>query len=534
MNPRQRTDALLLAGFCAFFFFYGLGHFGLVGADEPRYAQVAREMLERRDWIVPTLGSQTWLEKPPLYYWQAMLAYAVFGVSDWASRLPGALDATLLTIGAYLFLRRLRPGFQLDGALILASTAAIIGFARAASTDMPLAAMFALALLSWYAWWETSQRLYLAGFYIFLALATLAKGPVAPFLAGTIIVLFAVGAHDSRTVLRTLWLPGIAVFGANVLPWYVAIQVRRPEFFRVFILEHNLARFGTGLYRHDQPFWFFLPVLILGLIPWIVFITVAAFETLRTWWSERKALFDSGDSLSFFLLVWLTVPVAFFSLSRSKLPGYILPAIPAAPLLLAEYLRRHVADDEPPSPWVAAMHGVVAASPVVPALMIQYLLLEHRLPSGKGTVIASVIALLLAVGIAVTLTSRLGLRLLRFVTLMPVVIVVATLLKIGVPQIEAVLSARPIAGQLSTMETTPYSLAVFGVARETEYGLAFYRNQRISRYERHEIPWDEHLLVAPVGSLEAIQRTVEGRRVSFLGTYAPQALDYYWVGKSSY
>ena len=93
----------MLAGFCAFLFFYGLAQFGLIGADEPRYAQVAREMLERHDWITPVLGGQPWLEKPPLYYWQAMLAYRIFGVSDWAARLPSALDATLLVVAVYFF-----------------------------------------------------------------------------------------------------------------------------------------------------------------------------------------------------------------------------------------------------------------------------------------------------------------------------------------------------------------------------------------------------------------------------------------------
>ena len=142
MTNRTRTDSLLLAGFCAFLFFYGLGQFGLIGADEPRYAQVAREMLERHDWITPTLGGQPWLEKPPLYYWQAMLAYRIFGVSDWAARLPSAIDATFLVLAVYFFLRRFLRGFELDGALIAASSAGIMGYAHAASMDMALAAAF--------------------------------------------------------------------------------------------------------------------------------------------------------------------------------------------------------------------------------------------------------------------------------------------------------------------------------------------------------------------------------------------------------
>src|SRR5580700_8112700 len=177
MTNRARTDALLLAGFCAFLFFYGLNQVGLIGADEPRYAQVAREMLERHDWITPTLGRQPWLEKPPLYYWQAMVAYAIFGVSDGVARLPSALDATFLVLAVYFFLRRFRPGFELDGALITASSAGVVGYARAVSMDMALAAAFTVGMLGWWAWRESGRRIYLAVFYGFMALGTLAKGP---------------------------------------------------------------------------------------------------------------------------------------------------------------------------------------------------------------------------------------------------------------------------------------------------------------------------------------------------------------------
>src|ERR1700757_1476707 len=183
MTARTRTDFLLLAGFCAFLFFYGLGAFGLIGADEPRYAQVAREMLDRRDWITPTLGGHPWLEKPPLYYWQAMLAYSWFGVSDVAARVPAAIDATLLVIAVYLFFRRFHRGVEVDAALITASCAGMIGYARAASMDMALAAAFSIGMLAWWAWRETEKRTYLALFYISMALGMLAKGPVAPFLA---------------------------------------------------------------------------------------------------------------------------------------------------------------------------------------------------------------------------------------------------------------------------------------------------------------------------------------------------------------
>jgi len=316
----------VLAGFCGFLFFFGLAHFGLIGADEPRYAQVAREMLSRHDWITPTLGGQAWLEKPPLYYWQAMLAYKVFGVSDWAARLPSAVDATLMVLAVYAFLRRLRPGYHLDGALIAASTAGVIGFARAASTDMPLAAMFTLSLLAWYAWYEIGSKRLLALSYAFLALATLAKGPVAPVLATVIIFLFAAAKADYGLIRRAFWSPGVLLFCAVALPWYISAQIKNPEFFRVFILQHNVARFGSNLYRHKEPLWYYVPVVMLGWIPWTVFTLAAIWQCVRVWWFERREMLRSESALNVFLLIWLVVPVVFFSISQSKLPGYIVPA----------------------------------------------------------------------------------------------------------------------------------------------------------------------------------------------------------------
>src|SRR5215475_3617572 len=177
MTARSRTDFLLLAGFSTFLFFYGIAQFGLIGADEPRYAQVAREMFERNDWITPTLGGQPWLEKPPLYYWQAMLVYRALGVSDAAARIPSGLDAAALVVAVYFFFQRFRRTVGVDVALITASCAGIVGYARAASMDMGLASCFGIGMLAWWAWRERGKRTHLAVFYVFIGLAMLAKGP---------------------------------------------------------------------------------------------------------------------------------------------------------------------------------------------------------------------------------------------------------------------------------------------------------------------------------------------------------------------
>lgn len=522
-------DWLLLAGFCGFLFFFGLAYFGLLGADEPRYAQVAREMLARHDWITPTLGGQPWLEKPALYYWQTMVAYSVCGVSDWAARLPSAVDATFMVVAVYLFLRRFRPGFQLDGALMAASAGGVIGFARAASMEMPLAATFTIAMLAWYAWYESASRRYLALSYIFLSLALSAKGPVAPFLAAAIVVIFSAAKGDYRLITRTCWLPGIALFSVTALPWYVAVQLRNPQFFRVFILEHNLERFGKDLYHHTQPFWYYLPVVLLGLVPWTMFVCTALAETIRAWWTEKRKLFRSQDALPVFLVIWLIVPVAFFCFSASKLPGYILPALPAGTLLLAEYVRRHVADDDCPGLLLIVLHSVVAALPLVAALMMQYIVFHHTLPWGRATAISAGFATALAIGITVTLRRPLGLRILRFVTLVPVVLAVGTVLRLGSPSLDATLSARPLAQQIDRVDNRSLPLAILRISRETEYGLNFYRDQKILRYEAEGVPPGEHLLITPEGGQKNIAKWTPNRRVTYIGSFAEQGMDYYWV-----
>jgi len=532
-RPRPLTDWLLLTGFCAFLFFFGIAHFGLVGADEPRYAQVAREMLARHDLITPTLGGKPWLEKPVLYYWQAMLAFGIFGVSDWAARLPSAIDATLMVAAVYLFLKRFRPGIELDGALMTASSAGIIGFARAASMDMALAAAFTIAMLAWYAWHQTSSRRCLTLFYLFVGLSGLAKGPVGPFLAAAIIVIFAMAKAEYRLIGRTLWIPGILLFCAVTLPWYVAVQLRNPEFFRVFILEHNLARFGTNLYRHPEPFWYYLPVMLIGLVPWTVFVIAALVESMRTWWIERCGFLQTEDAFNAFLVIWLVVPVVFFSISQSKLPGYILPALPAGTLLLADYVRRHIMANQGPAMGWAVLHSVTAALPVIPALLIQYVVFQHRLPWGSAAEVALALAAILAIGLIATLRSQYGFRMLRFVTLVPVVLVVAAALRIGAPALDSTLSVRPVFDQISRLQSRPLPLAVCLVSRDTEYGLAFYANQAIDRYELGQVPSGEHLVVALQGAEKAIAKRAAGRRVSYLGSFAPQHLDYFWVSAES-
>jgi 4-amino-4-deoxy-L-arabinose transferase-like glycosyltransferase len=359
---------------------------------------------------------------------------------------------------------------------------------------------------------------------------------VAPFLSTVVIVLFAIATREYRLMAKILWLPGILLFLAVSLPWYIAVDLRNPQFFREFILEHNLARFSTNLYHHPEPFWYYLPVTALALVPWIVFVIAAFVGSVRAWWAERKSQPEKPDfelQFNLFACCWIIVPVIFFSFSQSKLPGYILPAIPAGAILLADYLRRRSEDKQRVSKWLAIPHGVVAAAAIIPALLIAHLVGEKHLPVGRPLYVAIAIALVVAVGTVLTLISRTGFRLLRFVTLVPVVLVVAFVLRFGSRAIDLKMSVRPLAAELASIETHRLPIAVCGTSRELEYGLAFYRNQTVARYESGEVPAGEHLLVAPPAWKKNVDELTAGRRVTLLGYYAPQGVDYYWVGSGA-
>ena len=521
ISPRSRTatDLVTLAGFCAFLLFYGLGSFGLVGADEPRYAQIAREMLARHDWVTPVLNGTAWLEKPVLYYWGAIISYSIFGVHDWAARVPTAAMTTSMVFAVYAFLRRFRPGSQLDAALILASLAGVIGFARAASTDMPLTSMFSIGMLSWYAWYETRLKRYLCGFYVFMALATLAKGPVAPFLAALIIVVFALLRRNKKLIVQTLWIPGILLFLAVAMPWFILVQHANPQFLHVFIFEHNLERYSTNMFRHRQPFWYFGPVLLGGLLPWLVFAVAAFVHGVREYKTSSFALFFG---------LWAALPVIFFSFSQSKLPGYILPAIPPFAILLGDYLwRRLDAASEPPL-WLTALHSFCVAALFGASLLTVYFVLGLK-PVNRALIIAIIIGAITFGGVLAAIYGQ-GLKMLRLATLVPLVVALAFVIKFASPAIDVRNSARPIAAELT--DDLPSSsrspVAVFGVPRDIEYGLNFYENAPIANYDRGEIPPGEHRLVARAGSEDAL-RLMMGNRLARIGGFAPRKLEFYHV-----
>ncbi len=525
------VELIITVCVCGFLFFYGLGAFGLVGADEPRYAQVAREMLQRNDFVTPTLNGVAWLEKPALYYWRAMFAFETFGIHDWAARLPSASFALGMITVIFFHMRRFRPGAQLNAALITASCAAVIGFARGASTDMQLAAPFTVAMLGWYAWYETRSKFWLLDLYIFTGVATLAKGPVAPFLAGAIVLIFCLLRRDIKSAFRTLWIPGILIYLGIVLPWFILVQIRNPQFIRVFILEHNLERFATNLYQHRQPFWYYIPVLLLSLVPWTFFSIPALIDAVnscvRDWRlpresSDRKLI----DSYPEFLVIWSLFPILFFSISRSKLPGYILPSIAPCTILTADFIQRR--KGEAISALVIAAHAALGALALGVFMVFPYFLLQ-RLPLPTSAASLAVLVAFLAFSIIYLTLRRTSYRFVQGVTLIPILVIVGVLLRIDGPAVDNFYSARPVAKNLRSIDADRRQVAVFDAKRELRYGLEFYRNQTVSSYNENEIPFAEHLLIAKEGTRMQFEKLLDGRKVEHVGGFAPQHIEYYLV-----
>lgn len=527
-RTRRSIDSLALIAFCGFLFLLGLQLIGLIGADEPRYAQVAREMLARHDWVTPVLYGSPWLEKPPLYYWLAMLSYKTAGgVSDTAARLPSAVLSSLLVVFIYAWARRFRRGMELDAALITASSAIIVGFGRSASTDMPLTVMFSVAMLSWYGWYASGRRSWLLLFYFFSGLATLAKGPVAILLAAIILGVFAALRRDLRLLLRTLWPIGIVLYLAVVAPWFIAVQHANPEFFRVFFLQHNLARFTSNLYHHREPFWFYVPVALVALAPWTVFAVAALVDAIRDWRFSIEQP-PAQEDLRTYLALWLLVPIVFFSLSHSKLPGYILPAIPAATILLADFILRREQQAAKPPMWQVLLHALLSAAMLAAAFIVPFKLLKLSLPK-TDIAVAAALAIATILTFWLTLQNQ-GYRVLRFVTLVPVVIAFALILKGTAPIINVLQSARPVQASLQVTEIGRIpTIAAYDIPASLEYGLAFYRNHRVASYANNQIPPGDHIVIAASGTQKELEYRLPGRKVILFGGFQWQHLDFYLV-----
>ncbi|MFY9550389.1 MAG: phospholipid carrier-dependent glycosyltransferase, partial [Thermoanaerobaculia bacterium] len=302
---------------------------GLAEPDETRYAEIPREMLAAGDLLVPRLNGVPYFEKPPLLYWVNAASLSLFGETPWAARLPTRL-AGMGTVLLLLLAAHRRGGGLSAGVFFLAAPMGFL-FSRTNLTDGLLTFFFTATLLAGRAavLRREAGRPWLGMAALAGAAAAggfLTKGLVAIVLPGAILLLWSVSTGRFVPLLRALVLsPAPVVFVALTAPWFLAVERRHPGFLDFFFVREHLQRFATKAAKRPGPITYFVPVFLLGFLPGLPFFASGAWRTIR-----RK-----GDEEGLFYLLWFGVVFVFFSLSRSKLPPYLFPAIPAAAVLAA-------------------------------------------------------------------------------------------------------------------------------------------------------------------------------------------------------
>jgi 4-amino-4-deoxy-L-arabinose transferase-like glycosyltransferase len=482
--------AILIVATLYVCYFSHLGAIGFVGPDEPRYAWIARDMAETGDWVTPRLYGKPWFEKPPLFYWGAAASFKLFGVSEAAARLPSAISALLATLAmAWLALRLYGEETARWLLLLLPTTVGMIGFSHAAATDMPFSAMLTIAMVC------AAVVLGLTGdentpilphtpwlalilFGFFLGAAVLAKGPAAIILSGGAVFFWALFTKRWRDAFRLLHPVVIASFCLTALPWYILCARRNPDFFRVFIIEHNFKRFLTPEFQHIQPFWYYVPVLLVAFLPWIALLLWLLVKGTVKLWRARST---SASTLLF--LCWAGSCLLFFSLSKSKLPGYVVPAFPAIGLLIARDLGSVLQRGVKVIRWLSSAVGLTFVGLGVTAYLLRY-----KIPF--VTDIRPTPTVLLFADFLVLSGAILGIRgLLRpgRVPLALAAIVLPVFMAFGTEnlwELDAGVSARP-AAQSAIEHLPPAELDIattYKLQRGLKFGLNFYFHRELAEW----------------------------------------------------
>jgi 4-amino-4-deoxy-L-arabinose transferase-like glycosyltransferase len=502
-QPRRNTNiaALVAAALVVMVsLFANLGAIGLVGPDEPRYAWIARAMAETGDWVTPRLWGAPWFEKPILYYWAAAIGFWMHLPAEWAARLPSAFASLAAAVAIGWFAWRHYGGDEdlsassvLLAPVIFSTSVAAIGFSRAATPDMLFSAAITLAMVcaasvlsragalrtpsAARTQIQNHDLLILTLWGAFLGAGVLAKGPAAVILAGGAVGIWALATYQWRAAIRLAHPLAVAAFCAVALPWYALCARRNPDFLHVFIFQHNFERYLTPLFQHQQPFWFFGPVTVLALLPWSAFLIAATQEAMRLWREKSWT-----NSPGFFVACWAVFPIVFFSLSQSKLPSYILPAVPALALVTAisasHSFQRSRANALILSAGIGLVWIVLAATFLHAAHKFPFTEMDHS--------IATLAAIALALGIVVAGGILCGGMRRTF----PLTVILCSLCAIAtlelantvvLPALDPYLSARSHAAFFRN-DLHPERIFTYQLRRTWNYGLAFYFHREIPEW----------------------------------------------------
>lgn len=341
MEFRSRRSLFLFLLIVVVVWFSNLEYRKLVRPDEGRYAEIPREMVASGDWVTPRLNDLKYFEKPALQYWATAASYELFGEHNWSARLWPALTGLLGILAVWLTGARLfgaRAGFL--GAAALTGSILYVVLAHVLSLDMGVCfflnlAVFAFALSRRPGIDNAIERNWLWLAWVALGLAVLSKGLIGLVLPGAALVLYSLVQREFGFWLRMRWFSGLALLLLVTVPWFVIVSLKNPEFFHFFFIHEHFERFLTKVHGRYQPAWYFIPVLLVGFMPWVTLFLAECWKTVRTPTRVRGEF--RADR---FLLIWAVVIFGFFSASHSKLISYIIPLFPAGAVLVGRAIDR--------------------------------------------------------------------------------------------------------------------------------------------------------------------------------------------------
>ncbi len=481
----DRADSLLrarvsaLAAAClllAALWFVMLGHRPLYDPDEGRYAEIPREMLAHSEWVVPTLNGFVYIEKPPLEYWATALAFEVFGETEWSARLWSGTTglATLALIGLFVARRRGIEAGLLAG-LLSGSTLMMQLMGHELTLDMGLTFFLTAAL---FAFIEAQRRerathrtLYLTAMWIALGFAVLTKGLVALLLPVMTLAIYRVLpglSHDRpRPAMAFGFRWGIPLLIAMVMPWFILIQQRVPEFFDFFVIHEHFQRYLTPEAARSGPWWIFVVVLMVGSLPWLPMVVARS----RTIFASRRTDVRLERIL---LLTSAAVILIFFSISHSKLVPYILPLFPIILALAFAYGP----ENRRCARWSIVCSAAVAAVGMLSAIVMGVSTSPTALVSEGFMIAAGAIAAVISgVGVA-AVALRYNAITLSSICLAAGWIVAAQFALHGSPQIDRYYSKRSISERMVNLGATRSDANVFAVGTY-DPSLSFYLHREI-------------------------------------------------------
>jgi 4-amino-4-deoxy-L-arabinose transferase-like glycosyltransferase len=319
------------------FWFATLSQRALISPDEGRYAMLSLAMLESGDWITPRLNGFLYFEKPALQYWMGAASFMAFGINEFAARLWPALTGILSVLAVGLTARRLWGSGQY-AALVMGGSTWVIANSHFLTLDMGVTFFLTLTLCA-FLWAQhdgaspTERRYAMWLAWAAMAGATLSKGLIGLLIPGCTLALYSLIGWQWTVWRRMQWLIGIGIFLVLAVPWFWLVSERNPGFNEFFFIHEHFQRFLTNEARREGPFWYFIPILAIGFLPWISLLP----RLVREAWPRRAGEAFQAER---FALIWALFIFAFFSKSNSKLPSYILPMFPALALLLGQTLSR--------------------------------------------------------------------------------------------------------------------------------------------------------------------------------------------------